>query len=152
MVDHIPPEMYRNGRGEDQKFDPNEDLYIRFKTLLGNLVAPNEIRCPNQSVNRSKYCSKPEYVLLSKYPKYLGWGYGSFKVSEIPEPKRLEGGGYYEFIIKHEPEEENYSHSEIKAYKDRNYNQSKTRFSSKHIVEYFQIKLSQQIKILKNPD
>ena len=152
MPDHIPPELYRNKRDEDSEFSPEEDLYIRFDVTVGKLVNPDSIRCPNTSVNRSKYCSNPEYVLLAKYPKYLNWGYGEFKVNSIPEPHQLEGGGYYEFLIRHEPEEDNYSHSAIKSFKDRNYDKPKNRFSSRHLERYFQTTLSQRIKILKEPE
>ena len=76
--------MFRNGRHRDPVFLPNEELYIRFDKIAGENVDPACIKVPVQSVNRSKY-SKAGWVLLARYPKFLDWGYGSFKVSDIPE-------------------------------------------------------------------
>src|SRR5665648_111758 len=80
----IPQEMFRNGRPIDPIFLADEELYIRFDRIDGENVDPACIKAPVQSVNRSKY-SKAEWVLLARYPQFLDWGYGSFKVGDIPE-------------------------------------------------------------------
>jgi hypothetical protein len=109
------------------------------------MVDQSQIKYDNQSVNRSKY-SKPKWVL---YPNYFDWGYGSFKVREIPDDIILPGGKKIEFRVVHEPKEENFSHSVIYPYTNGDrYKQLKRKISTK--MEY-RIKLSQRIKILKYP-
>ncbi len=118
MNNSIPQEMFRNGRSADQTFNQDEGLYIRFNVISGGKVDVTCIRCPNQSVNRSKY-SRPEWVLITNCMRFLNWGCGAFFVEEIPNLIRSSGSGGvdYHFRIFHDSIERNYSHSEIRAYK-----------------------------------
>lgn len=141
----IPDEMHRRGRSPQNNFSLEEDLYIRFEKVTGDQVAIGPIRCPDQSVNRSRY-SEPGWVLL---PGHSHWGFGTFKVQDIPTPMERDAGDPYEFIITHDPEEENYSHSEIRAFSNG------TRFEkikNKKIKLTFRIQLSQKVQINKLPD
>lgn len=142
----IPDEMRRKGRSSDPVFSLQENLYIRFRKMLGKTVNPSNIKYDGQSVNRSKY-SKPQWVL---YPIYLHWGYGSFKVKDIPDDIKTPDNKIIEFRTLHEPVEENYSHSAIYPFKSGvRYKQLKNKPDTK--ME-FRIKLSQRIGILKYPN
>jgi hypothetical protein len=110
----IPIEMFRNGRPIDPNFLPDEELYIRFDRIDGENVDPACIKAPVQSVNRSKY-SRSEWVLLARYPQFLDWGYGSFKVSDIPESITSEFNITHFYKVEHVPLDDNYSHSEVRA-------------------------------------
>ena len=110
-------------------------------------VHPACIRAPVQSVNRSKY-SKPEWVLLARYPQFLHWGYGSFKVSDIPESITSEFGITHFFKVEHVPLDDNYSHSEVRAYK----NAELVRRKNDAITLKYRVILSQRIIILKKPE
>lgn len=143
----IPQGMFRNGRPIDPIFLPDEALYIRFDKINNEIVDPACIRAPVQSVNRSKY-SKPEWVLLAKYPQFLRWGYGSFKVSDIPESITSESGVTHNFKVEHEPLEDNYSHSEVRSYKNGELVKSKNNA----IRLKYRVILSQKIIILKMPE
>lgn len=109
--------MYRSGRGVDDIFDPFEHLYHRCSKqyLDGNRVLPAGIRYANMSVNRQKY-SEPEDVIFG----YPGFGIIRFIVKMIPAYLKSDGGMTWEFRPAHVPEEDNYAHSEIHAYKDGN--------------------------------
>ncbi len=81
MAKQIPDEMKREGRPIDPVFESEEDLYIRFSSVVGKKPNISRIQCPDQSVNRSKY-SEAEWVLL---PTFSDWGYGVFKIGDIPD-------------------------------------------------------------------
>lgn len=138
--------MYRNNRPVDPAFLPEEDLYIRFNAMEGQRVDPLCIRCPDQSVNRSKY-SEPEWVLLDSYPKFVGWGYGAFKVRDVPENIDSGGGVVYEFSVDHDPLDDNYSHSEVRAYRDG----ERTSKKNKPILIKFRLQISRKIRIDRVP-
>lgn len=142
----IPQEMFRNGRTIDPIFLPDEELYIRFDKIDGENVDPACIRAPIQSVNRSKY-SQAEWVLLARYPQFLDWGYGSFKVRDIPESIKSEFNITHFFKVEHAPLDDNYSHSEVRAYK----NGEPVRRKNDAIRLKYRVILSQRIIILKMP-
>ena len=148
MSVEISDEMRRKGRNPDPVFLSEEDLYIRFNSVVGGKVSMSSIRCGDQSVNRSKY-SRPEWVLLARYPKYINWGFGSFKVGEIPEVVTLPAAKPVEFRIVHEPEEENYSHSVIYRWKSGGPHR---KVGNRNIRNKFRAQLSQRIQIMKVPD
>jgi len=144
---HIPREMFRNGRPIDPVFLPDEELYIRFDRIDGENVDPACIKAPVQSVNRSKY-SKAEWVLVARYPQFIDWGYGSFKVCDIPESITSEFGITHFFKVEHAPLDDNYSHSEVRAYK----NGELVRRKNDVIRLKYRVILSQRIIILKMPE
>lgn len=108
--DALPPGMLQNNRQADQDFNPEEDLYWRFKEFN-----PLAFKLVNQSTNRSKHGCQPEWILI---PCYKTYGYGVFKVRDIPPLKITSGNVRYDFQVEHDPMEFNYCHSEIRAYKD----------------------------------
>jgi len=78
----------------------------------GQLV-PDGIRSQlKQSVNRGDF-SEPEDVLFSETGRYNGLGVVGFSVADIPERVDQPQGPGYVFFMRHEPEDNNYSHSEI---------------------------------------
>ena len=142
----IPDEMKRQGRPVDPHFDADEALYIRFQHLSGQYIEAADLRCPDQSVNRSRY-SKAEWVLL---PIYAAWGIASLKVQDIP--LQVMGGGCAQsfFKVEHDPQEDNYAHSEIRAFGDSTHlhRQSKTS----HTVKLqFRTILSQSAIVMRQP-
>ncbi len=144
----LPEEMYRNNRPEDPDFDAEEVLYFRFANLIDGEISLPSIKFPNQSVNRSKY-SEPEWVLYSNYPSVVHWGIASFRVREIPERLESNGGIKWEFIPKHVPEEENYSHSEIKPLRN---GEEMRHPKNKLIKAKYKIYIRKCAKVLKKPD
>ena len=144
-MEEIPEEMYRRGRPKDLVFLPEEGLFIRFNQFEGKKVHPLCIRYPNQSVNRGKY-SKPEWVLIPE-SKFGCWGYGTIKVEDIPKSLISTGGVINNLTVKHDPFEDNYSHSEIRAYR----NSDSVKNPTKSIRSKFRVKFSRKIQILKKP-
>jgi hypothetical protein len=144
---HIPQEMFRNGRPIDPVFRLDEKLYIRFDRIDGKNVDPACIMAPVQSVNRSKY-SKAEWVLLAKFPKFINWGYGFFRVSDVPQSITSEFDITHYFKVEHVPEDDNYSHSEVRAYK----NEKPVKHKNDAIRLKYRVMLSQRILILKLPE
>ena len=144
MAKQIPDEMKREGRPIDPVFESEEDLYIRFSSVVGKKPNISRIQCPDQSVNRSKY-SEAEWVLL---PTFSDWGYGVFKIGDIPDSINREKGDPYDFRVKHDPFEENYSHCEIRGY----VNGSRRKKINNHGVKlHFRMRISQKTEILGFP-
>ena len=144
--------MLRTGRPVVPHFEPTEPLYYRCTSdhIVGQHLSRMAIKFPNISVNRggspgSHVFGPPEDVLI---PDWLDWGIAEFKVMEIPTPLRPDDpqGAQYEFKVSHEPEEENYSHSEIRTYKNGRYS-PKAKVSDKVKSEF----LSQKTRIIRMP-
>jgi hypothetical protein len=106
--------MYRRDRPVVPVFDPNEQLYLRYRRehWVDGQLLPAGLRFPKTSVNRSRF-SEPEDALFSEVGKYNGLGVVRFGVSEIPPRIAQPQGPAYVFFVAHAPLEENYSHSEI---------------------------------------
>lgn len=112
----IPARLYRNGRSVDSVFAPEERLYLRFPRESYDHIncglLPSAIRSPvDQSVNRGKY-SDPADVLLPHWPD---WGIALLEVRDVP--KELQSTITYRIRVEHDPLEDNYAHTEIRAYK-----------------------------------
>ena len=125
-----PSRMFSRGRDPDVIFSTDETLYFRCKRDWldnnGQKIKPANIPFPNQSVNRQKY-SKPKDVLIpndeDKTKQWIFWGVARVFVREIPEGKETQGSTSskkisYKFGVAHDPEDDNYGHSEIRVYKD----------------------------------
>jgi hypothetical protein len=90
-------------------------LYLRYRRdhFLAGQLSPDAIRSQlQQSVNRGAF-SEPEDVLFSETGEYNGLGVVEFRVAEVPSRVDQDEGPSYSFFPRHEPEELNYSHSEI---------------------------------------
>ncbi len=125
-----PSRMYSEGRETNQTFYGNEILYLRCKRGSlndeGKKLAPAGIHFPNQSVNRQKY-SKPKDVLLpnneDKTKEWIFWGVARIFVRDIPEGTETQAlptakKVIYKYDTVHVPEDDNFSHSEIRVKKD----------------------------------
>jgi hypothetical protein len=110
--------MLRRGRPVDKAFEPEHLLYMRItdEDVVEGIVIPARIRAFDQSVNWSKY-SWPWDVVFD----HGGCGVSTVAISELPPPlpKILPDNKskYHTFIPEHVPEDQNYSHSEIRAWK-----------------------------------
>lgn len=107
--------MYRHGRVGVPDFAGAELLYLRYMSqhLIQGQLLPEAIRSQlKQSVNRGSF-SEPEDALFSETGAYDGLGVVAFRVADIPNSVDQPLGPTYRFFMRHEPEEENYSHSEI---------------------------------------
>src|SRR6266487_2401330 len=112
----LPERMYRNNRPADPNFDGAELLSRRCRQedVENGHRSRSAVGFPDWSVNRAKY-SEPGDALLPRWPD---WGVASFAVADVPGSLVSEGGTVIEFRIEHVPEEENYAHSEVRAYKN----------------------------------
>lgn len=132
--------MLRNDRDDDQNFDPDEFLYMRWgKADLtdDDRVRPENIRCPDQSVNREKHNGRDWFVLLPdpehpKSPAWLCMGVLRFRVSNVPKPIE-HAGSEHTFSVVHDPTDRNFHHCELRAFKDGRRNPKKVaREAKKH--------------------
>ena len=107
--------MNRHGREVVADFAGSEFLFMRYMSqhfVQGQLL-PEGIRSQlRQSVNRGRF-SEPDDALFSETGKYDGLGVVEFRVADIPARLDQPNGPSYVFFMRHEPEDENYSHSEI---------------------------------------
>lgn len=97
------------------EFAGTESLYLRYSSqyFLQGQLTPDAIRSQmKQSVNRGNF-SEPEDVLFSESGEYDALGVIEFKVSDIPPRVDQPDGPAYVFFMTHQPQDTNYSHSEI---------------------------------------
>ncbi len=113
----LPESMRQSGRPPDPRFDAEERLFRRFRPedLEGRTVAVDAIELPDMSVKREKY-GPPNWLLLDE--AFETWGVASFMVRDIPAELTHLGTIEYTFGVEHCPTRNNYTHSEVRAYKD----------------------------------
>ncbi len=142
-----PERMYRVGRPIDSYFEEDELLYnrCRLEHVDGERLLPTGIRFPDWSVNRGKY-SEPEDVLI---PEYWDWGIAQFEVSSVPKSLNLPGNTQFEFRVEHDPLENNYSHSEVRTYKDGNHHRKLE--VNKTVKKQFRQILSDRTLLIRQP-
>lgn len=116
-------------------------------------VRPENIRCPDQSVNREKYDGGDWFVLLpdpehQKSGAWLCMGVLRFRVSDIPEPIVV-AGTEHSFKVVHDPIDRNFRHCELRAYKDRMRNPKKV---TKEAKKHFRTAIGLAAKLVIAPD
>lgn len=111
--------MLRGGRAHDNSFNGWHFLYRRCvsEDLIGDRLNPNRIPYDNTSVNWCKY-SKPWDVIFDD----PGHGITCLMVCDLPKelPKEQPPGtpiAPHSFVAEHDPDDDNYSHSQIVTYK-----------------------------------
>ena len=138
--------MYRRDRGAVQEFHPDELLYMRYmrEHFLDGELLPTAIRSQlKQSVNRSRF-SEAEDVLFSETGAFNGVGVVAFRVRDIPQRVEQPEGPTFVFFMRHEPEDTNYSHSEIWA--DHEERTGEFRRPSRTVSLSFRIQLCRAIR------
>jgi hypothetical protein len=110
-----PARMMRNGRDEDQQFDPNEWMYRRYleDDFDGGYFRPVRFRFP-PSLNRQRY-SEPEDVIFSETGAFDEHGVLECNVAQLSLRLVDDREFEYSFLPVHRPEDNNYSHSEMWA-------------------------------------
>lgn len=108
-----PDRMRRNGRAQDDHFEPTEKLFRRYTQVhyMNGQFSNTGFQFPKQSVNRQKY-SEAQDVLFDETEIFAGWGVLSFKVHDLPTSFPPENPRY-RFFPRHEPLEDNYAHSVV---------------------------------------
>jgi hypothetical protein len=139
--------MLRDGRPVDPIFDSDESLYHRCSRdqVDGDRLARAAIGFPDWSVNRGRY-SEPGDVCLPNWPR---WGVARFSVGDVPSPIASPGGPIYTFSLEHVPEDHNYSHSEVRAY--RNGHHERKLEVPKTVKSIFRQKLSEKTRVIIEP-
>lgn len=156
MRNDLPKEMYRAGRPVVNEFNENEKLYTRFHELDPNGNVPLVSIHVNHSVNRERF-SEPEWVLYSIDPDkdhFFDWGYGYLIRDSIISPLITPDPGNIQYDIKaeHDPYECNYSHTEIRVYKDGNFSKKEKDINNRRTKKEYQKLIRDLIKVLKKPD
>ena len=149
----VPKRLCERGRRPDQIFRPEEKLYRRVSKmhfLQNGQLDPGKVSFPDISVNREKY-SKPSDVIfadgLSKSRQLYLWGVVYCVSKTLPAPIKDGRGEEYQFAVDHEPLENNYSHSELSAYKD-NERQNKV---SGAVKKLYRVRLASQLQLKIKP-
>jgi hypothetical protein len=160
MPDNRPIRMWRFGRKIDQEFDPAEALYRRCekKDLVGGdensqeVLSPLSVRFPDFSVNRGKH-SEPEDVLIPSVGEppdiYSQMGIVKFTVGLVRWEHRSDQVKY-QMKVEHNPADDNYSHSEVRVYKNGVYD-SKLRIKSELMKKEYRARLAREAKIVRRP-
>jgi hypothetical protein len=161
MPDNRPIRMWRRGREIDPEFEPSEPLYSRctkdqLEDWDGNFTdvfSSLSVRFPDFSVNRGKY-SEPEDVLIPSVGQppdiYAQMGIVKFTVGTArwehqPKASPIK----YEMRVEHNPDDHNYSHSEVKTYKDGKYDNGAD--ISKTIKKAYRARLARGAEIVRRP-
>lgn len=128
------------------------DNTVKNSYKLGDSVHPDPtiLRFPAISCNREKY-SEPEDVLIPRWPDM---GIFRFQVKDIPPkpPANLRGATPrdYTFRVDHDPNDANYSHSEVRLYVDDLFNRNYA-FNNKRIKLWFRTELSRKTVVIREP-
>lgn len=144
----VPERLMRNGRPVDNEFKPDEKLYVRCRKAdvdEGRLIGGPSIRFPDWSVNRQKY-SEAKDVLI---PSWHRWGVAEFAAGDVPGKLKSDGGPEYAFRIEHDPCEQNYAHSEVRAIKGNEYDDELD--VPKNVKKRFRQILSERTKVCHEP-
>ena len=106
--------MLQLDRPAVQDFDPGELLYMRFPAgaFEDDRLNPDAIKM-DQSVNRQRF-SDPADVIFDENGRYDAFGVTFFKVEDIPKSVTGDGGTFRSFFAHHCPEQDNYSHAEVR--------------------------------------
>ncbi len=142
MVYSVPERLLSNGRDMDSEFLPAELLFRRVgprDIAADGCMIPSLIPFPNTSTNRGKY-SNPEDVLEGR-EELLAY---SMAISEMPPSCSTDGRSgtiIYSLLPIHSPEESNYSHTELRLFKDDG-SPVGNNFNSRTAKKHFRLKLS----------
>lgn len=145
--DNRPERMWRSDRPVDPDFDESEQLYNRClaEHVENERLLPTAIKFPDWSVNRAKY-SEPDDVLI---PSYQNWAIAAFAVGDVPKSLTSSGNVKYDFKVEHDPLDDNYSHSEVRTYKDNRHD--KKIDVNKLIKKQFRQILSEKTVVIRKP-
>ncbi len=148
--------MFQGNRGVDETFTSQERLFHRcaydWLDSEGKLKHAN-VSFPDQSVNREKYSKPFDVILPDRTPRTTGWiywGVAAIRVEQIPEPEATSGGGVFEFRVEHDPEFDNFSHSEIRVFKNGKHESRKGNINHKVKMAY-RYKIAQRAVIVLRP-
>jgi hypothetical protein len=147
--DALPERMLRRGRGVVENFDPAEPLYRRCtKTEVGVPGSGLWVRFPDFSVNRGGQGFGPASdVLLPDWPDH---GVIQFLVQDIPASINSDQSTRYEFKPIHVPEDLNYAHSEVRAFKNGAYDRG-LDVKSKLVKKQFRQLLGERAVVVITP-
>jgi hypothetical protein len=148
--------MYRNGRAVDPGFLDTEQLFFRCKRdaiLDTDRIKPAAVHFPDQSVNREKYSRCTDVLIPDGSPRskdWLFWGVARIFVRDVPPETTSSGRVPFRFTIEHDPEEDNYSHSELRVYKNNQRERDKNKINQQVKKEY-RTKLALAARVLVRP-
>jgi hypothetical protein len=121
--------MFRRQREIDPQFAPDERLFLRCTiadctrsngTTVVKPSAPS-LRVLDQSFNRQRYSKVRDVLLPDDTGRSMEWvlcGVAVCTVESIPEQVVDGAGVICNFCVEHDPLEDNYSHTELRAYTD----------------------------------
>ena len=140
--------MQRGDREPRQDFEPNEMLFYRLEQFyeLGSHPSGLSIRRPEFSVNREKHGGQAMFVLI---PNWLNHGVAEFKHADIPGPLDSSGGNRFSWKVAHEPENDNYYHSEVRTYR-HNARAKKSSQINDEVWRVFKQLLSEKMIVIKS--
>jgi hypothetical protein len=118
-----------------------------------NQIKPANIHFPDQSVNRERF-SRPKDVLLpdgsERSKSWILCGVASFRVADLPGDMQSPGGVSFRFTVEHDPNEDNYSHSELRVYKNGQRERDKRRINDT-IKKAYRTKLALSTRVIVTP-
>lgn len=148
--------MHRNGRDIDSTFVEQEKLFIRCRRDWldeNQRVKPANIHFPDQSVNREKYSEDYDVLLPNAETTDLGliyWGVAVFLMRDIPASDSTSGGTKFTFTVEHDPDSDNFGHSEMRVYKNGKREQNKNKISDV-VKKAYRAKLAMRTGLIIEP-
>jgi hypothetical protein len=113
--------MRANQRHEDPHFHPDEYLFRRVPIALwddpADRLEVDAVELPDISVGRSKY-GHAEWVRFDVVNGrfYEDWGVVGVQVRHVPPKLWRDGFPKFVFRVRHDPDDRDYPHSEIRAF------------------------------------
>jgi len=151
-----PSRMLRCGRPLDNEFSPDELLYLRcqFAWLdVNRRLKPANVHFPDQSTNREKFCAAYDVLLPTTVPnshQWLCWGVVAIRVSDVPTHAETTGGTEMTFTVEHDPIEDNYGHTELRAYKNGRRERNKNKINDL-VKKAYRTKFAEGTRIVVRP-
>jgi hypothetical protein len=147
----LPHEMLRRGRPPDTEgFRDEEELFRAFDADAweDDGIAIDAIGLPDLSVNWGKH-GPAEWLLLLDC--FAGCGVGAFRVADVPKEIEHLGVAVYRFDLAHDPTENNYPHSVIRAFEPDGRHIEDRRELNPQVHLRWRNRLRQRIKLRIKP-
>jgi len=145
-----PAEMYRNGR---HKVDVRSDEPVYRRVSPEDWGEPHPevdaLDLPNMSVNRGSPIGESLWVLLES-DEHAVWGIVYFLCRDVPDQMRHTDGTQFTFGVEHVPQDDNYPHSEVRAYLSGTIAQARRLFDPDLSLRW-RNKLLQRTRVYRRP-
>lgn len=89
-------------------------------------------------------------VNIPRSREWIYWGVAECEVGQLPAADQTDGNIVYTFTAEHDPIDVNYSHTELRVYKNGN-RATPDENVNKHVKKRYRIKLAERLRLKISP-